>query len=132
MLRNKINMSKPLRIAIIACRKARTQNLCPGDAKCLVCLMKREGEFERYKGRDVQIVGIIDCGDCPGTGVIPSLGLLKMHLASLGETVDVVHIGTCVLAICPYKDELVKRVKEKAGVEVIEGTHKYVPLKLFP
>lgn len=122
----------PIRIAIIACRRAREQNLCPGDAKCLIASMRREGEFERYKDKDIQVVGIIDCGDCPGTRVPASLSLLKMHLDSLKETVDVIHIGTCVMALCKYKDDLVKIVKEKAGVEVVEGTHKYVKPKIFP
>ncbi len=122
----------PVRIAIVACKKIREQNICPGDAKCLVALMRREGEFERYKDKDAVIVGIIDCGDCPGTRVVPSLGLLKMHLASLKETVDVIHLGTCVTLTCPHKDTLIELLKKKAGVEVVEGTHKYVPEKLFP
>ncbi len=120
-----------VRIAILSCKKVREQNLCPGDAKCLVAFMRREGEFERYKDKDAAIVGIIDCGDCPGTRVVPSLGLLKMHLSSLKENVDVIHIGTCVMAVCPNKDTIIEILKKKAGVEVVEGTHKYHPEKIF-
>jgi predicted metal-binding protein len=121
-----------LRIAIVACKKVREQNLCPGDAKCLVALMRREGEFEGYKEKDAAIVGIIECGECHGERVPASLGLLKMHLAALKETVDVVHAGSCVMLLCRHKEELVSLIKEKAGVEVVEGTHRYIPPKVFP
>ncbi len=117
--------SKPLRIAIVACRKAREQNLCPGDAKCLVAFMRKEGKFAELKDKSAMIVGIIDCGDCPGTRVGPSLGLLKMHLDSLGEKIDAIYVGTCVVRLCPYKDDLVARIKKIAQVPVIEGTHEY-------
>ncbi|AEA48030.1 CGGC domain-containing protein [Archaeoglobus veneficus] len=120
------------RIVVVACRKLRQQNLCPGDAKCLVAMMRKEGEFERYKGEDATIVGIADCGECPGTRVPASLGLLKMQLAALKETADVIHVGTCITLMCAYKDDVVNLIKEKAGVEVVEGTHKYVMPKVFP
>ena len=120
------------RILIVACKRIRQQNLCPADSKCLVAMMRREGEFERYKGEDAAIVGIIECGDCPGGRVPASLAISKMQLAALNETVDVVHIGTCIMLMCKYKDDLVNLIKEKAGVEVVEGTHKYVTPKVFP
>jgi predicted metal-binding protein len=120
------------RIVVVACRKLRQQNLCPGDAKCLVAMMKREGEFERYKGEEASIVGIVECGECHGERVPASLALLKMQLAALKETADVVHVGTCIALMCRYKDDLLNLIKEKAGVEVVEGTHKYVTPKVFP
>lgn len=121
------------KIAILACQMVRDMNLCPGDAKCFVALSRKEGEFERYKGQDVSIVGIMECGGCEGNRnrVVPSLGLLKMHLGALNETLDTLHVGTCVIHFCPRKDDLLKAVNEKAGIEVIEGTHQYIPPKIF-
>jgi len=123
----------PVRIAIVACKKTREKDLCSiGDAKCLVALMKREGEFERYKDKDVSIVGIIDCGGCHGERAPAALGILKLHLSALKETVDIIHAGTCVTKLCRHKDELMDFIKQKAGVEVIDGTHNYVAPKIFP
>ena len=123
----------PIRIAIVACKRTREKNLCSiGDEKCLVALMRKEGEFQRYKGQEASIVGIIECGDCHGERAPLALGLLKLHLSALKETVDVIHIGTCITKICRHKDELVNYIKEKAGVEVVEGTHDYVVPKIFP
>jgi len=121
------------KIAILACKMIREQNLCPADAKCLVALSRREGEFERYRNDDVSIVGIMDCGGCEGnkTRAICSLLLFKTQLAALKENIDVLHIGTCMMKFCPRKDDIIAAVKEKAGIEIIEGTHKYAPPTIF-
>ncbi|WP_353683434.1 CGGC domain-containing protein [Thermodesulfovibrio sp. 3907-1M] len=121
------------KLAILKCAMIGEKNLCPGDAKCLVAFMRKEGEFERYKNEDAAIVGIMDCGGCEGnkTRAICSLLLLKLQLTALGENVDVLHIGTCIMKFCPRKEDIISAIKEKAGVEVIEGTHKYAPPTIF-
>jgi predicted metal-binding protein len=121
------------RIAILKCSMLSNQNLCPGDAKCLVSFMRKEGEFDRYKNEDSAIVGIMDCGGCEGNGkrAVASLALLKLQLAALKENVDVLHIGTCIMKFCKRKDEIISAVKENAGIEVIEGTHKYSAPTIF-
>ena len=115
------------KIVLVKCQMISNQNLDPGDAKCLVACMRREGEFARYKDEDAYIIGIVDCGGCEGNKnrVIPSLALLKLQLAALNEKPDVIHIGTCIMKFCKRKDDLIAAIKEKAGVEVVEGTHSY-------
>ncbi len=119
------------KIVIVACQKIRDQNLCPADAKCLVAIKRKEGEFARYKEEGAELVAIVNCGECPGTRVIPSLALVKMQLSALNETVDVIHLGTCIAKFCPYKEDILKALKEKAGVEIVEGTHTYAPPTIF-
>ncbi|MEW6419347.1 MAG: CGGC domain-containing protein [Nitrospirota bacterium] len=121
------------KVAIVACQMIRSKNLCPADVKCLVAMNRKEGEFERYKNDNASIVGIVECGDCEGNKnrVLLSLGLLKMQLAALKETVDTIHLGTCIMKFCKKKDDLLGAIKEKAGIEVVEGTHQYVPPTIF-
>ncbi|MEW6674495.1 MAG: CGGC domain-containing protein [Nitrospirota bacterium] len=121
------------KIALLACQMIRIKNLCPADTKCLVALNRREGEFERYKGQEVAIVGIVDCGECEGNRnrAVLSLALLKGQLVALNESLDAIHAGTCLVNFCPRKDDILKAVKEKAGIEVIEGGHQYIPPKIF-
>lgn len=121
------------KIAILACKMIREQNLCPGDVKCLTAVYRKEGQFERYKNEDVALLGIMDCGGCEEnkTRAICSLALLKMQLSELKENIDAIHIGTCIMKFCPRKDDIIAAVKEKAGVEVIEGTHAYAPPTIF-
>ena len=121
------------KIVIVKCQMISNQNLCPGDAKCMIALMRREGEFERYKNEDAHIIGIVDCGGCEGNKnrVVCSLALLKLQLAALKEKPDVVHVGTCITKFCKRKEDLIAAIKEKAGVEVVEGTHSYAPPTIF-
>lgn len=121
------------KIVLLACYLIRKRNLCPGDARCLVAFNRREGEFERHKGEEAAIVGIMDCGEREGNRnrAVLSLGLLKGALMPLNESVDAVHVGTCVMGFCPRKDDILKALKEKAGVEVVEGGHRYVPPTIF-
>ncbi|CUS96155.1 Predicted metal-binding protein [Candidatus Kryptobacter tengchongensis] len=121
------------KIAILACKMIREQNLCPADSKCLVALLGKDGAFERYKNEDVSILGIMDCGGCEGnkTRAICSLLLFKTQLATLKENIDVLHIGTCMMKFSPKKDDIIAAVKEKARIKVVEGTHKYAPQTIF-
>ncbi|MCS7279637.1 MAG: CGGC domain-containing protein [Thermodesulfobacteriaceae bacterium] len=121
------------KIAIIACKMIRGQNLCPGDVRCLVAFNRREGEFERYKENGAQLLGIIDCAGCEGnkTRVIPAMALLKLQLNAFNENLDALHVGTCMMKFCPRRDDLLAAIKEKAGIEVIEGTHTYTPPTIF-
>ena len=111
----------------------RSQNLCPGDAKCLVAFNRREGEFARYKDEPAELVGIVECGGCEGNKnrVLCPLMILKLQLGALKEKVDVIHIGTCIMKFCKRKEDLISAIKEKAGVEVVEGTHSYAPPSIF-
>ena len=79
------------------------------------------------------MVGIIDCGGCEGNQnrIVCSLANLKMHLVTLNEEVDALHMGTCIMKFCKRKDDLLQAVRDKAGVEVIEGTHPYSPPTIF-
>jgi len=54
-----------IKLGIIICDRYRT---CAGG-KCLRALRNREGAFERYKGRDVELVGFATCNGCPGGNV---------------------------------------------------------------
>ncbi len=121
------------KIVLVKCKMISEQNLCPGDTKCFVALSRKEGEFARYKETGAEIVGIVDCAGCEGNKnrVICSLMLLKLQLGALNEKADAVHVGTCIMKFCKRKDDLIAAIKEKAGVEVIEGTHPYAPASIF-
>jgi predicted metal-binding protein len=40
-------------------------------------------------------------------------------------------VASCIVDHCPHKETLVGKIKAKAGVEVIEGTHPYKPSNIF-
>lgn len=119
-----------MNIAVLSCKNIKDET-CIGCHRCLMGFDKKEGEFERYKGTDAKLRALIHCGGCPGTSPVLRLVGLKTWMAPMKESIDAVHVGTCLLDNCPYKDEIMKKVKAKAGVDVIEGSHPYRPEKVF-
>lgn len=117
------------RIAILGCKRIQDQ-LCVACAKCLKGISTREGEFERYKGQDVELVALGNCGDCPGL-IIPKVKIMKEIMSVLDRDFDTLHLGTCVVKAkktgqCPLDFDRVKAlVKDNFGKEVVVGTHPY-------
>ena len=58
-------METPVKIGIIICDRYRN---CAGG-KCFRSLKNREGAFDRYKDREVEIVGYTSCDGCPGGNI---------------------------------------------------------------
>jgi len=120
-----------MRIAIMGCKQIKDET-CIGCQRCLTAFHRREGEFARYAGvDDARIVAIFHCGGCPATSPVLRMVQLRDWMAPMGEKVDVLHLGTCVMNHCEYRDSLVEAVRKKAGIEVVEGTHPYAPMNVF-
>lgn len=118
------------KILIIGCKRA-MDDVCIGCSRCMVGFNRKAGSFSRYEGEDVELMGLLNCGDCPGAAIVPRLAQVSLWNKPLGEQVTKVHIAPCILDHCPHSETLVKKIKAKAGVEVIEGTHPYIPENIF-
>ena len=116
-------------IAILYCKKIQDHS-CIACAKCHKGMAEGNGEFGRYEGDEIQLVGMTDCGDCPGL-TFPRVKLLKEVVTGLDRTIDVIHMGTCMkiameTAECPIDfDDLKFTLEQKFGCEVVLGTHSY-------
>ena len=117
------------KVLIIGCKNTMNE-ICVGCSRCLVAFNRRVGEFARY-GPDDEIMGILSCGGCPGQGIVMRMAQMSLWNAPLNERPTKVHIGPCLTDHCHYVDDLVTKIQVKAGVEVIEGTHPYVPGLIF-
>ena len=118
------------KVLIVGCKRT-MDDVCIGCSRCLVGFNRREGEFARYKDDDVELLGLLGCGDCPGAGIVTRLAQVKLWNAPMGETATAIHIAPCVVDHCPHKDAIIGKIKAKAGIEVIEGTHPYKPDNIF-
>ena len=58
-------MSSKKKIAIFICDR---YSSCAGG-KCFKALQNREGAFQIYKGKEVEVVGYTSCGGCPGGNI---------------------------------------------------------------
>ncbi len=118
------------KILIIGCKRA-MDDVCIGCSRCLVGFNRREGEFARYEKGEAEVIGLLNCGDCPGATIVTRLAQIKMWNLPLGEKPTAIHIGPCLKDHCPYAETIIKKIKAKAGIPVIEGTHPYAPADIF-
>ncbi|MBW1776856.1 MAG: CGGC domain-containing protein [Deltaproteobacteria bacterium] len=118
------------KILIVGCKRA-MDDVCIGCSRCMVGFNRREGAFARYKDQDTELVGLLNCGDCPGATIVTRLAQVNLWNKPLEEKVTKVHVGPCITDHCPYKETILNKIKAKAGVEVIEGTHPYMPQDIF-
>ncbi len=118
------------KILIIGCRNT-MDDVCIGCSRCLVAFNRREGTFARYKDQDAEVLGILNCGGCPGGSIVQRLAQVKLWNLPLDEQPTIIHIGPCLTDNCPHYDEVVGKIWGKAGIEVVEGTHPYMPEKIW-
>jgi predicted metal-binding protein len=117
-------------IAILYCKKIQDHS-CIACAKCYKGMDERNGEFARYpEDEEIHLVGMTDCGDCPGL-TVPRVKLLNEVVSGLERPFDVIHLGTCMklameTAECPIDfDDLQVTLEHKFGCQVVLGTHSY-------
>ena len=115
------------RIAVLYCKRIQDHS-CVACAKCYKAMAEKNGEFARHD--EIELVGMTDCGDCPGL-TVPRVKLLTEITRNLGRPIEVLHLGTCVklameTAACPIDfDDLKITLEKNFGVEVVLGTHNY-------
>jgi predicted metal-binding protein len=118
------------RIAIIACKNIKGVSCVGGCLKCFKGIAEKEGEYERWKDYDLEVIGMDDCGGCPGV-IMPKIVLMKDMGKLYDRDFDAVHLGTCIMkatqtAQCPIDVEaLKKKIETVFNKEVILGTHNY-------
>jgi len=118
------------RIAVIACKNIKGISCVGGCLKCFKGMAEKAGEYERWKDYEIEVIGMDDCGGCPGV-VMPKVKLLMEMCKLFDRDVDVIHLGTCIKAAiqtaeCPIDFVVLKKmIESKFKKEVILGTHPY-------
>ncbi len=110
------------RIGILTCSNA-TQDLGCSSASCLADLRKRRGTFADYPSEQpLDLVGIINCPGCP---TLTGPDKLIQRIKALTEfRVDTIHFSYCIKALCPFKEQYQKALKEAfPAIKIAIGTH---------
>jgi predicted metal-binding protein len=116
-------MGNIIKIGIIICDRYKS---CAGG-KCFRALKNREGAFDIYKDRNVELVGYTTCGGCPGGNIEYAPEELKKNV------VEVIHFATGMVVgypPCHYIEYFKKFIETKYEIKVIVGTHP-IPQKYF-
>lgn len=109
-------MGPSRKIGIIICDRYKS---C-ACGKCLKSLNLRHGAFERYKGEEVELVGITSCGGCPGGNIEYAPEEMKKNGA------EIVHLATGLIVgypPCPRINQFKEFIETKYNLEVVIGTH---------
>ncbi len=116
-------MKEKVKIGIITCGRYAS---CTGG-KCLRSMRKREGAFDIYKDKDVELVGYTTCGGCPGGNIEYAPEEMKKN------GVEVIHFATGMLVgfpPCIYIDYFRTYIQNRFNLKVVVGTHP-VPEKYY-
>lgn len=111
------------KIGIIICDR---YHRCAGG-KCFRSLREREGAFDIYKNKEVEVVGYTTCGGCPGGNI----EYVPEEMVKNGA--DTIHLATGMVVgypPCPRVDYFKKYIEERFNVKVVVGTHP-IPEKYF-
>ncbi len=118
------------KLLIVGCKRS-MDDVCIACSRCHVGFNRKEGEFNRYSDMDIQLTGILNCGDCPGASIVPRLSLVNLWNKPFDEKITKIHIAPCIFDHCPYSEVLISKIKAKSGIEVVIGTHPYIPENIF-
>lgn len=118
------------KILIMGCQKT-MDDICIGCSRCMVGFNRKEGAFSAYENGEAELIGILGCGGCPGQGVVVRMAQMRAWNEKLDEIPTKIHIGPCIMQHCPHKETLLAKIKAKAGIEVVEGAHPYLPADVF-
>ena len=116
-------MQNKVKVGIIICDRYKS---CAGG-KCFRSMSKREGAFDIYKGKEIELVGYTTCGGCPGGNIEYAPEEMKNNGA------QTIHLATGMLVgypPCPYIKYFKDFIENKYGLKVVAGTHP-VPEKYF-
>ena len=116
-------MNAKLKIGIIICDRYKT---CAGG-KCFRAIKNREGAFDIYKDKEIELVGYTTCGGCPGGNIEYAPEEMKKNGA------EVIHFATGMLVgypPCPYINYFKNFIESKYEIKVVAGTHP-IPEKYF-
>jgi predicted metal-binding protein len=118
------------RLLVVGCKKT-IDVVCVGCSRCLVSFNRREGHFRRYADSEAELIGVLSCGDCPGSTLIPRLALMKLWNAPLDAMPTRIHVAPCLVNLCPHAESIIDRMEVRCGIEIIVGTHPYQMETIF-
>jgi predicted metal-binding protein len=116
-------MENKVKIGIIICDRYKS---CAGG-KCFRAVKDRDGAFDIYKEKDIELVGYTSCGGCPGGNIEYAPEELKKNGA------EVIHFATGMVVgypPCPYINHFKNFIQSKFGLKVVVGTHP-IPEKYY-
>lgn len=135
-------MSGKEKVLIVGCQKTMI-GPCVACSRCIEALNNKAGQFANLQ--DPELIGLLDCGDCPGVAINARLNEFKFwNMPPNGDLPTHIFVGDCirkseggkVVDNCPYAEKIVQTIKGKmTGTMTSEpvkiGTHGMGPKTTF-
>lgn len=101
----------------------KTEDKCQGKM-CFTVIREKKSVFKGAEG-DIEIVGFVSCGGCPGNKAAIRAAKMVKHGADAIALTACITKGNAAGCVCPHaqrmKEEIVKKVGE--GITVFDHTH---------
>lgn len=110
-----------MKVGVIRCTQ--TEDFCPGTADFRV-IRERKGAFAGVD-EDIEIVGFVSCGGCPGKRAVLRARELVKRGADTIVFASCIRKGTPIGFPCPNADSMIEAVRRDLGdsVRYLEYTH---------
>ncbi|RVU54233.1 CGGC domain-containing protein [Anaerosphaera multitolerans] len=109
-----------MKVGIIRCMQ--TEDYCPGTMD-FKFISEKKGAFEGVEG-DIEIVGFINCGGCPGKKSILRARELVRRGADTIAFASCIQKGNPIGYPCPFAQKMKALIeKDLDGIEILNYTH---------
>lgn len=109
-----------MKVGIIRCMQ--TEDYCPGST-CFQMIREQKGAFAGQE--DIEIVGFINCGGCPGKKAVLRARELLRRGADTIVFSSCIQKGTPIGYPCPFAKRMRELIQKEAGdsVQILDYTH---------
>lgn len=110
-----------MKLGIIRCMQ--TEDYCPGTAD-FKAVREKTGAFAEVR-EEIEIVGFINCGGCPGKKAVLRARELVKRGADTIAFASCIHKGTPIGYPCPFAKKMQQLVAADLGADItyLEYTH---------
>ena len=110
-----------MKLGIIRCMQ--TEDYCPGTTDFKV-IKNHKGAFEGID-EDIELIGFINCGGCPGKKALLRAKELVRRGADTIAFASCIQKGTPIGYPCPFAEQMRKLVADNLGpdIRIIDYTH---------
>lgn len=109
-----------MKLGIIRCMQ--TEDYCPGTAD-FRAVAQKTGAFSEI-GEEIELVGFINCGGCPGKKAVLRVRELVRRGADTIALASCISKGTPIGYPCPFAKKMKELiVREAPNIRIIEYTH---------
>lgn len=110
-----------MKIGLIRCLQ--TEDMCPGTTDFKV-MREKQLAFENVEG-EIEIVGFVTCGGCPGKKAISRAAEMVKRGADTIVLCSCITRGNPIGFPCPHAEEMKTAIRNKIGekITIIDYTH---------